>query len=405
MVQVLPKVRSFGEDFGRAIGMGAGEGISSAMENRKKMADLAKEDEQIYQETGIRLHGIKDPEMRKTAFSKQLEGNQKYAKDNKINQAIEKKYGKEAAELYSSLTEGGKTKYLEELLEGDRENKYLNAQFGEEETPQLQQETQQKFEPKKAAQKAFFEPEEEQPKPVKAVDFDRGKTVSQRTKSQENRYKANLPYYDEEQKKAQSHEAQADEIGILKDLSPQIDASERLNINPFTGEILVPAVASPETQRFVKTINDFTTKAKDSYGARVTNFDLQQFMQRLPTLANSEEGRRYIIEQMEIINNIDREYSRALNEVIGAHGGIRNIDWDVAKDLANKRAKPQVEKLKKQLTTIGTKANSSFQKTAEEYRKMTPKGHTAVMKNDGDIGYISNEKLKDFLAEKGNKKL
>ncbi len=110
---------------------------------------------------------------------------------------------------------------------------------------------------------------------------------------------------------------------------------EKWNINWVTGEPRFGAAQlSPETQLFVKTVNDFTTKAKDSYGSRVTNFDLQQFMKRLPTLANSTEGRGLILKQMEILNEIDELDHKTLQEVYD-HYGIDNINNQQAKKIAN----------------------------------------------------------------------
>ena len=40
---------------------------------------------------------------------------------------------------------------------------------------------------------------------------------------------------------------------------------QSLNVNPFTGSLIIPSQASPEEQTYVKIINDFTVKAKDSY--------------------------------------------------------------------------------------------------------------------------------------------
>jgi hypothetical protein len=67
-MHVIPKVRSFGEDFGRAIGGGAGQGLSQALQERQQLKDLAAENAQILKETGVDLSGIKNPEARKMAF-------------------------------------------------------------------------------------------------------------------------------------------------------------------------------------------------------------------------------------------------------------------------------------------------------------------------------------------------
>ena len=164
-------------------------------------------------------------------------------------------------------------------------------------------------------------------------------------------------------------------------------------------------MASPEAQRLVKTVNDFTTRAKDSYGARVTNFDLTQFMRRLPTLANSEEGRRQIIKQMQIINDINRTYEKSLHDVIDEYGGIRNIDYDQAEQMANKRSKSEIEKLKKEFKKIGTEYEISYNKAVDSRKKITPKDHVSVERADGSQGYIPKDQVGNFLKIPGNKVL
>ena len=80
--------------------------------------------------------------------------------------------------------------------------------------------------------------------PVKTKDFDKGLTPAERTKRQEGRYKTNLPLFQQSIQKKQGYETLKDELGVLKELSPQIKGFERLNINPKTGELIIPAIAS-----------------------------------------------------------------------------------------------------------------------------------------------------------------
>jgi hypothetical protein len=58
-------------------------------------------------------------------------------------------------------------------------------------------------------------------------------------------------------------------------------------------------------------------KAKDFYPGRVTNFDLDQFKQGFPTLANTTEGRRIIAQQLALANRIaylkDETYKAAMD--------------------------------------------------------------------------------------------
>jgi len=88
MVQII-KERSFGSEFGRSLGTGLGEGFSQGVEesykNKSKMAELQKENEDIYKATGIKLQGV-TPETRKLEYSEKLKA-----------QAKEKERGEELA--------------------------------------------------------------------------------------------------------------------------------------------------------------------------------------------------------------------------------------------------------------------------------------------------------------------
>jgi hypothetical protein len=234
----------------------------------------------------------------------------------------------------------------------------------------------------------------------KLQDFDKGKTPAERERTRENRYKINTPLYQEHQNKLQAYEAENDKLNILMDLSPKITTMDKLNINPFTGQLVLPQLASPEAQRFEKTINDFTTMAKDTYGARVTNFDLQQFMSRLPRLANNAEGRKQIIEQMMIINAINQAREWALRDVIEDYGGIRNIDYDIAEDLAYKKSKGQVIKLQKEFNEIGKNLDKQDEIAKNELKKKhLPPGRVLVQSPTGEFFHLPEKQVEGYLKD------
>lgn len=332
---------------------------------------------------GWDLRGF-SPETRKTAFSelfkatgKQLGEMGDRESDIRDYTAIKDRFGEEAADLYLAAPVGGKTAIINKLLEDESRN-----------TP--------------ARRAGIIEEDEnkDEEKPgFKTKDFDKGLTPKERARAQETRYKTNLPLYQESQEKRQFLDQETDLLDILEELSPQISFSERLNINPSSGDLLVPALASPEAQRYVKTINEFSRGAKDTYGARVTNFDLTQFMKRLPGLANSEEGRRQIIQQMKIINAINRTYQDSLSSVVDSYGGIRNIDWDQAQRTAEKQAKGKIGSLKKEFRNIGNKVDKIYQEEIKELKRRTPNGYVLVEEPNGETSYIPKENLNDFLKE------
>jgi hypothetical protein len=146
---------------------------------------------------------------------------------------------------------------------------------------------------------------------------------------------------------------------------------EKFNINWKTGDIRFPALANAETQGFVKTINDFTVKAKDTFGARVTNFELASFMKRLPTLANSEEGRRLIIDQMQAMGDLDRLYYDSLKDVYDQYG-LRGIDSQKAEEIASQLRFDQEQALIQKVND-SVSANEVF-----ELKGSLPEGHVLI---------------------------
>ncbi len=197
-------------------------------------------------------------------------------------------------------------------------------------------------------------------------------------RKEESRYKANLPLYQAAQKKLQSAELEDASIKRLMTLNEGGNLPEgigRWNVSFKDGELLVPFASHPDAQAFVKTINDFTVKAKDSFGARVTNFELERFMKRLPGLLNSEEGRRVILRQMEIITELNVMKDRGIIDVFDAKGGLRNIDYDRATTLAKKQNKPQIEKLRKEYINLNSRKlteEAQKKKTLKKVAEGTP---------------------------------
>lgn len=231
------------------------------------------------------------------------------------------------ADLYSNATGGGKTAILKNLLDLEQRGMLPQGVFEQvSEQNEMDQDISDISQPK---EKGFKFPKLEKPK---------ARTPREQAQLQNQREKTNTPFYQDIVGKVKGSENQGLSLKRLEQLnnSGKLPTGfEKWNINWVTGEPRFGAAQlSPETQLFVKTVNDFTTKAKDSYGSRVTNFDLQQFMKRLPTLANSTEGRGLILKQMEILNEIDELDHKTLQEVYD-HYGIDNINSQQAKKIAN----------------------------------------------------------------------
>ena len=171
-------------------------------------------------------------------------------------------------------------------------------------------------------------------------------TPGESFKTSSKRESVNIPLYNENEKKLHALEAEGMKIKRLQQLNPKMPEGffGKANIEIKSGELRIPAGASPEVQLYVKTLNDFLINAKDSFGSRVTNFDLSSFMKRLPTLANSKEGRNLILKQMETINDLNQLHDKGLKEVYD-HYGVGKINAQQARQIADKRSAQEKQDL------------------------------------------------------------
>ncbi len=148
-----------------------------------------------------------------------------------------------------------------------------------------------------------------------------GMTPSDIVKQNEYREKTNIPIYTETVDRLNALDDEYREIQHLQQLNEIPNALptgiEKWNVDWESGDLRVKALASPESQDYVKTIARMARRAKDFFPGRVTNFDLDQFKQGFPTLANSPEGRNLIAQQLSLGNRIaylkDETYKAAVD--------------------------------------------------------------------------------------------
>lgn len=135
-----------------------------------------------------------------------------------------------------------------------------------------------------------------------------GMTPADIVKQNEYREKTNTPLYTDAVDRLNALDDEYREVKHLQDLNQTPGALptgiEKWNVDWDTGDLRVKALAEPEAQDYVKTIARMARRAKDFFPGRVTNFDLDQFRQGFPTLANSPEGRSLIAEQLALGNRI-----------------------------------------------------------------------------------------------------
>ena len=286
---------------------------------------------------------------------------------------VEEDLAQDYADLYAGLSQGGRTSFANMFIE--------NMQRKSQGQPQKQ------IEAMEAEAEGFEFPE---------IELFEGLTPREKVGREKDLFNTNAKDYSEVAKKSKSLKNDEMRIGLLErynDSKKLPEGMDKLNINWKTGDIRFPALANPETQGFVKTINDFTVKAKETFGARVTNFELQSFMRRLPTLSNSTEGRRLIISQMKSMQELDRLESDSLKEVYD-HYGLRGIDPQKAEQVAAELRAPQEERLREKVL------QSVSAQTVYEAQELVPADKVVARDPEGKIVYIFAEKAAQ-AEEKG----
>jgi hypothetical protein len=318
MVQVLEGVPGFGSSLGAAIGGGFGKGMSKGMEMAMKMSQEKSEKKDI------------------------------------VDALVKRGMPRDEAELYSKLTKGGQTVFAKDVLEARRRGMDF---FGKKTTAPVD-----KISPAMGDQEEIAQNELSSEKDVESdlkgyvEDQDFGLTPSEKVKRQSERYKSNLPIYQEAGTKIRGLTRDRERLGILEGLDKTNKLPKnlgRINVDK-DGNLRFAFASSPEAERYVKTLNEYSAGAKDTFGSRVTNFDLQQYLLRFPNLLNSQEGRKQIYQQMKIVNDINSIYYKNLKKVYDMAGGIRNIDPDVAESMAEKLSEGKIEALQQKFQEIGS---------------------------------------------------
>lgn len=391
MVQIIQqrKPESTSERFANAF-RGLGQAVSQEVPEEL----MHRQENQSAKRFGADLSGLRDPNMRRMALQSGLEQqnqSQKFSQEFQANQenyeVLKNNFGKKFADVWMASPQGAKTELTRAALEARARGIDLDQILGE--IPIKTSESSPR-----ATTTAGTPEEIETPKKKKDINTEIKKHLesqdaelipSEKVARGKERYDTGLKQYQVASEKLRGMTRDKERLDILESLNKTKKLPEnfgRLNVDK-EGNLRLPFLASAETQRFVKTLNEFSAGAKDSYGSRVTNFDLAQYMKRYPTLLNTAEGRKQLLEQMKIVNQINSVYYKNLKSVYDKAGGVRKIDSDVAERFAEELSEEKISELTKKFSEIG---QFSSQPSASEFkgRKIKNKETGEILVSDGE---------------------
>lgn len=124
----------------------------------------------------------------------------------------------------------------------------------------------------------------------------------------------------------------------------------------------VPGFLSGSAEAFNKILANFQRGAKDIYGGRITNFEMEQFLKTIPNLQHTPEGRARIWAMMKNYYKGGKEYAKMERQIIKENGGVPPQDLH---EQANERFRPISKDLSKKFKADLEEANKLSSSYAE----------------------------------------
>lgn len=107
-------------------------------------------------------------------------------------------------------------------------------------------------------------------------------------------------------------------------------------------ESIAGSFLSPDSQEFEKLSTDFIKDAKQFFGNRITQQEVQLFLKTVPTLSQTDAGKQRVIRNMRIFNEAADLRKKTMDEIIRANGGRRPADLEL---LIEERVEPKLDEL------------------------------------------------------------
>jgi len=165
--------------------------------------------------------------------------------------------------------------------------------------------------------------------------------------------KETLPYYEETLKSYKGAKETEQRIGRMEELvrkgkldSPIFSSvMDTVSKGLFGFGLNLDALRSPDSQEFKKLSVEFLKNAKNLFGPRVTQSEIQMFMQMVPTLQQSDKGKLRVINNMQAYNEAEKLKKTTMDQIIKENNGRRPRNLEM---LVNDRTEKQLDVLSQQ---------------------------------------------------------
>jgi hypothetical protein len=146
------------------------------------------------------------------------------------------------------------------------------------------------------------------------------------------------------------------------------------------------ALLNADTTEINKLSTYFLRNLKDTFGGRISNQEMERFMQGVPSLMMNPEGRLRVIEMMKIFNNAEIKRHEAMQEILEQKPNITPVQFDKA---LSQKMKPVHKELEQQFEALAQTAKIQPYNIGQELTTLprpfdVPKG-TQIQAPSGEI--------------------
>lgn len=96
-------------------------------------------------------------------------------------------------------------------------------------------------------------------------------------------------------------------------------------VSEFFG-IPLSVLSNPESEQYEKATLEAMGNVSQVVGGKATNYDIQQYLKTIPSLLNSKEGRRRILNVQRAEANYKLKYGKEMRKLIQENGGVPPFD-------------------------------------------------------------------------------
>ena len=371
-LHVLPQSEGWGETLGRGLGQGISSAIQGLAEGKLAKMQQAQQYEQNVR--GLKALGINNAEEAAYLPSNLL--------DMFVKQKLQEPGEKAYANALSSILGGGQQGQTPATRE-PQEPEFVRKEVTPSQKAQLKKYVESpqgkaKYKPEQIKKINEFlarpsasinqkNPKYTAPKPVQeqqgaplaglnskqATEIAKLALEQQKLSRQERSeaFKETKALREELRSKKNSAKAKLEDLDRMEELEKEgkLDTAGYAEFLKRSG-LDIPALMSEGSEEFNKIATNFIRDAKEYFGGRISNFEIEQFLKTVPSLSQSPEGRKRVIANLRRIEQLGVATYDAYKEVLKENNGVPPLDLgEQVDDKLDKKREATTKRFKEDL--------------------------------------------------------